>query len=215
MENDSLQRELIDLAFAVCDGVASDKQIERIEQLLTGDPAARLLYLQCVEMHLDMERNASPAISSPLEQSQSQPMPLPIVIDPFPSSPIASFLPHGFLVSYGIAAAVVGIGMLIAWTCKVSIRQEVAADPSRPVPTVALPKPEIAFVGRIADMVECRWADARNAPVARERIALGREYSLASGWVEIAYDTGAKSSFKALAPIKSIPKPAAISQSAV
>ena len=57
-------RELIDLAFAVCDGIASEEQIGRIEEILAADPAARLLYLQCLEMHFDMDRRRRPGTSA-------------------------------------------------------------------------------------------------------------------------------------------------------
>ena len=56
--------------------------------------------------------------------------------------------------------------------------------PSR---TVAEPKTEL--VGRITGMVDCKWAGtAFDSP----DVPLGRKYELASGLVEITYDTGAK-----------------------
>ena len=48
--------ELIELAFAVCDGTATDEQIGRVEAILTGDPAAALAYLECLDLHFDLER---------------------------------------------------------------------------------------------------------------------------------------------------------------
>jgi len=55
------QQELVELAFAVCDGAATNSQIARLEEILTADLNALLLYLQCVELHLYMAQQASAA----------------------------------------------------------------------------------------------------------------------------------------------------------
>ena len=47
--------ELMVLAFAVCDERATDAQIERIEEILDGNRAAKLLYLECLDLHSDLE----------------------------------------------------------------------------------------------------------------------------------------------------------------
>ena len=47
--------ELIDLAFAVCDGTATDAQVKHVEEILTGDPAAALCYLECLDLHFDLD----------------------------------------------------------------------------------------------------------------------------------------------------------------
>ncbi len=56
MTADPQKNDLIDLAFAVCDGAATDEQIRQIELIVSRDPAARLLYLQCLELHFEMDR---------------------------------------------------------------------------------------------------------------------------------------------------------------
>ena len=40
-------------------------------------------------------------------------------------------------------------------------------------------------------MVDCRWANSHDAP-ADSLVALGDKFALASGLMEITYDTGAK-----------------------
>lgn len=203
MESESLQNELVDLAFAVCDGVATDEQIERIEQLLAGNPDAQVLYLQCIEMHLDMDRHvstfdASSTVDDRREPTPSNPSvgPLPIVIDPSSASPYplsaGSFLPTSFLFSYGVAAAIVGIGIAVAWVCKVSVHQDVAGSiQPRPAVTVAV-QPQIVFVGRITGIADCQWADPKTQALGGARVPLGRKYALAAGFMEITYDSGAK-----------------------
>ena len=46
---------LISLAFAVCDGRATEEQVGQLDGLLDGDPAARLLYLECLDLHSELE----------------------------------------------------------------------------------------------------------------------------------------------------------------
>jgi hypothetical protein len=53
-------------------------------------------------------------------------------------------------------------------------------------------EPEVVFVGRVTDMVECQWADPKNRTVNYAFVPLGRNYALASGLMEITYDTGVR-----------------------
>jgi hypothetical protein len=57
---------------------------------------------------------------------------------------------------------------------------------------VSRSEPKIVFVGRVTDMVDCRWADPRTATIGGAYVPLGRKYALASGLMEITYDTGAR-----------------------
>ena len=57
---------------------------------------------------------------------------------------------------------------------------------------VPLGKRDLPPVARITGLFDCRWADPRTAPIGFDRVRLGRKYALASGYMEIAYDTGAK-----------------------
>ena len=41
-------------------------------------------------------------------------------------------------------------------------------------------------------MVDCRWTDPAAVAADRDLVALGRKYDLASGLLEITYDSGAK-----------------------
>jgi hypothetical protein len=53
--------------------------------------------------------------------------------------------------------------------------------------------PEAAVVGRITGMVDCRWADpASDGYSELPRVRLGKKYALASGFLEISYNTGAR-----------------------
>ena len=48
------------------------------------------------------------------------------------------------------------------------------------------------MVGRVVGMVDCQWSDPVTPAFSRDGVHLGRKYTLASGLLEIAYDTGAK-----------------------
>ena len=99
----------------------------------------------------------------------------------------------GFLLSYLIAAIVVGIGMLAGWMCRVSDYQHVAGNGSRSAPAAApAERKKSSLWAASRDMVDCRWADPKTEAFTGARVPLGRKYALASGLMEITYDTGAK-----------------------
>ncbi len=111
---------------------------------------------------------------------------LPIIIDT--SSPLGAprFNLHSFvgspLFSYTAATVIMGVAVLILWTWKVSLREEVADSP-RPA-ALALIAREAEPVGRITGMADCRWAAA--VPHGKT-IPLGGTFALASGLLEISY----------------------------
>jgi len=94
--------------------------------------------------------------------------------------------------AYLIGILLTGLGLLIgSW---ISVRHYTQVADSLPVhgapnKGTSLVK-DIAYVGRITGTVNVRWADSTTAAVT-ELVPLGRRYSLASGLMEISYDTGA------------------------
>ena len=53
-------------------------------------------------------------------------------------------------------------------------------------------RPKRSLVGQITGTFDCQWADASTAAIDDAYVPLGRRYALASGLMEISYDTGAK-----------------------
>jgi hypothetical protein len=109
------------------------------------------------------------------------------------STPLGSFV-----FSYAAATVILGVGILIAWTCRVSDSGVRRPDFAGPLPpsvqekdATKRPAHEVVSVARVTDMVDVAWANARLAP-SMQRIPLGDTFALASGLVEITYDTGAK-----------------------
>ncbi len=51
--------EILQLAGAVCDGLASDQQIQRLNSLLREDAEAREVYLKMMDLHFDLDRQVA------------------------------------------------------------------------------------------------------------------------------------------------------------
>ncbi len=105
-------------------------------------------------------------------------------------SPLSPPFVGGPVFSYLVAAVLLGVMLLGAWAYKISHHQELAQ--SSPEQRSAPRAPEMHFVGRITRTVDCRWSDSRTAAFPGASVPLGRKYALASGLLEISYDSGAK-----------------------
>ncbi len=126
----------------------------------------------------------------------------PIIIDSSPTIHYPLFTIHsqlgGWLFSYAAATVLMGMAILGAWAYKVSLDYQLATVPNsrgltgaggRDAGEVTPPQP--ALVGRITGTADCRWADTDDARLG-PAVPLGRKFALASGLLEIAYDSGAK-----------------------
>ena len=144
---------------------------------------------------------------------------LPVVIEGVPDlhAPVSPLYTGGsFLFSYAAALVIVGLGLLIGWAYQVSI----------PRPSTEKPFKSARSRSRRTSAPSPKWflsaasPTRSNAagPIPRwERSITGTSLwaastRLASGLLEITYDTGARSSFKGLACMKWNP-PAAIFRS--
>jgi hypothetical protein len=134
---------------------------------------------------------------SNLQSPIPSPAPLvpPIILDLSPTSHDSSFTslvsPGGFLFSYTMSAAILGIGLLIGWAWRVSYYQpQIAGRASQPAPRTL--EPETPPVGRVTGTADCRWADLQTAAADGDSVCLGRRYVLAAGLMEITYGNGAR-----------------------
>lgn len=211
MISDMQLAELDELANAQCEGVLTDQQIARIEELVTCNATLRHDYIIYLQMHACAERGreivkdgiaCQGSVTEGKNHSASSGSALPIVEGfqslPAVDVPPAAFLhgPVGYLsgwpVAYLIATVVFGIGALISAFTYVSHPVEVARQ-SSPV-TRHLPASEstMQFVGRITGMIDCQWADESTAAINGAHVPLARKYALASGLMKITYDSGAE-----------------------
>ena len=120
------------------------------------------------------------------------------------------YFPEGMPLAYLIATVITGLGVLIASHVYMS-RPEQVARQSAPLPSPSPPLPSV--VGRITGMADCQWKkgglETRDwgleegsrtgrstcqslIPNLQSLVSLGDTFALASGLMEITYDTGAK-----------------------
>ena len=114
------------------------------------------------------------------------------------------YFSSGWSVAYLVATAIFGVGLLIGSLMPVSRPQQIARQ-SVPLPSPAHPFP--SSVGRITGMVDCRWMENPKPEIRNPKqienqkseirnqksvVSLGDKFALASGLMEITYDTGAK-----------------------
>ena len=93
----------------------------------------------------------------------------------------AGYFSEGMPLAYLVATFVTGLGLLIGSLIPASHPEQVARSS---VPSVVA-EPKAGSVGRITGMVDCKWNGG-------SRVSLGQKCQLASGLMEITYDTGAK-----------------------
>jgi hypothetical protein len=139
------------------------------------------------------------------EARNSSEEPLPVI---FVSPPSGLYLPlfslrsasSNMLFPYVAAAVILCMALFVTWTYKISSsqisspsRSQVVRD--RPTPASSTggdALPGIEFVGQITGMVDCLWTDPAAAARENTYVPVGHTYSLASGFLQITYDSGAR-----------------------
>jgi hypothetical protein len=217
MVRESLPDELRSLADAVCSETASDEQIEAIGTLLEGDKAAQRFFLGYCRLHTELlfsfrgqqaHQSALAAIRFQATVAASPSM-LGIISATDGST---GWLSSGWPVAYLIAAAILGVGLLVGAVTRVSQPLHIVQHtPTLPAPLSPLP----CVVGQITGAVECQFAaDSKtkdpsqkseignpnsetiskspNLQISKSLVHLGDRFNLVSGLLEITYDTGAR-----------------------
>ena len=190
---------------AVCDNTLIETQIQELEAVLNSDVTTRELFLDHLQLQTrirflgraERARNIGLArVHAMLPQASKTSFPSPAAT--FLSSTLHGTLgcfPEGMPLAYLIATVVTGLGILIASHVYMSGPEQIAHT-SPPATVVVEPAP----VGRITGMVECKWekegsgfrVQGSEAATHRSLVALSDKFALASGLMEITYDTGAK-----------------------
>ena len=126
-------------------------------------------------------------------------------VPPLIHYPLSSFI-NSPVFPYVFSAFVMCVGALGAWCYQVDIPSPIARANRHAAATYALSKTESAAesIGRITGMVDCRWEKGSGfrgqgvafgkskIPNPQSLVSLGDRFVLASGLLEITYDTGAK-----------------------
>ena len=178
--------ELYTLSDIACDGALTKQDFVQLEQLLRGNVNAQQYYLKHVCLDRWMRWEFARQVQEPLPPCS--PSPVFGILSTAYHGTIGFFsqeLPFSLL----IATVLTSLGLWFASLIYVSSPEEIAKDSSLPVQSSF--DPTLKIVGKITGMVDCKWADPTTAPVG-DNVALGRRFALASGLMEITYDTGAK-----------------------
>ncbi len=189
---------------AACDGLLNDAQLDELAAALECDADACKTYIDHISLQADIrflgraERlcqigldGVQAKLSQP-SQPTAAPMPALGLFSSAFNGTIGFFsqeVPFSLL----IATVVTGLGLLMGSFIYVSHHNQIA-DNDRPASPSSLHlkhEPQATYIGRITGMVDVQWSDATTAAVT-ELVALNRKYALASGLMEITYDTGAK-----------------------
>jgi hypothetical protein len=190
-------RSIAELLASLCDETISPEEMQRLDHLICTDPAVRRLYMEYLDLHARLSYQFHQSDDSMLSVLPPAAVPFPpgVLQESSEFMPSASALlsPFGsFLFSYSLAAVIVGIGLLIGWVYQVSTTQEFVRDTARRSTTPSRQDRENPFVGRVTGLLDCRWVDPKSAVADYSHVSLGRKYALASGTMEITYDSGVK-----------------------
>jgi hypothetical protein len=204
--------EFFDLLYELAEDRLSPQKAARLETLLLADPARRQQYVDFMvvvsilhrtkglglEFGESLSCGTGGAVAAGVDrQSSAIAVPHSVVRSSYSSLLTLNSTVGSFLFSYAAATVIVSVGILIAWTCHVSDPQAGRSAIVYPSPRPNahrphdLPQREVISVAGVTEMIDCTWTDRTQAPSV-QRIVLGTKFALASGLMEITYDTGAK-----------------------
>ena len=179
MSSKSRSIELDELVNAQCEGVLTDQQAARIEELLAGDAELRRDYIIYMHVHALAERGRGTAMDEIGSQVSAADTNAESAVSASPSAPVAlppsafnepspqgflgsayhdtlSYFSSGWPVAYLVATVIFGFGLLIGSLVPVSQPEQVARQS---VPLPLLFSPLSAMVGRITGIVDCKWEE--------------------------------------------------------
>ena len=206
---------LFELAGAICDETASHRDRLELKAMMLVDPASRLRYLDYCQVHatLRLQLRANRASQNVYQQIKDELVTKsPTESDSAAVEPPVSNAPHfptglwcspvadrssGWLVAYLVAMVIVGVGLATMAVVPVSrtiplVATSSQSDGEKQQTLAEKVEQKGEIVGQITGMVDCKWDAPKTIPTKNARVLLGQTYTLASGVMEITYDTGAK-----------------------
>jgi hypothetical protein len=212
--------KLCELIGALCNGSITLEDREQLGSLLSGDDQVRQFYIRYLDLHLaltdldllncDDSADILPGLLAGLDacnRDEDAPSVDALPVEPslaFPATEFnlfstglqgsVNYFPESMPLAYLVATLVMGLGLLIgAFTYVSKPEQLVAHSQSTLDQSPAFsPSREPAFVGQITGAANCEMADPKTDLSRRYRVAVGERFALASGAMEITYDTGAR-----------------------
>ena len=227
--SEDLLLELPELVEQCVNGTATDEQIARLDRLLIEDEQAPKLYARYVHTLCGLrtwseyspeELLGNEPASAPPFSSEELPHAGPL---PLASSPVLGFLGSAYhgVTGYigdhewaqGVLGGTVFLALLFAVLGSIEIfsRWRLANRP-QPQDNQVVDVPAVR-AAQLTGVYDCRWTGSFHPP-RNEVLNVDDYINLASGLAEVTYDSARKSSFKAPAPTRSNPRPAATSRSA-
>jgi hypothetical protein len=119
----------------------------------------------------------------------------PSLVPTFFSATIHGAVGHfssGWPLAYLVATVVVGIGLWISSVTPAFYPQQIAKRSSSTREIESAPEPQMVSVCRITAMADCQQVKGLVPLRVNDAVAVGRQFKLESGLMEIAYDSGAK-----------------------
>jgi len=194
----------MELFAAVCDETVTVSQFQAFENLLRDDEQARDEFSQFVQMQVLLQRKFAVG-----QFPADIPDPATVVSSPstgFLAAPLRGafdYFSQEVPLSYSIGTVLTALLLLIASLVQVSNEQVQIAKRSPSLPT-AIAASQVNAVGRITDLFHCQGEkkaakSGQTLQIHGSRlqktvslVALGDKFSLASGLLEITYDSGAR-----------------------
>jgi hypothetical protein len=195
--------ELRELLIALVDGRIGPDEADRLDDILRDHPDRQDFYGWFMALHGMLLWRYSPTLpdgDKTLTGEHTSSIPhVPVVRAD--SSPVAGFFPTvvhgpfgylsaGWPVAYLIATVICGIGLLVGGLVRVSQPERIAD--LRSVQKSPLVEPQVAAVGRITGMANCRWENGVVPLSFSDVLSVGTQIRLESGLMEVSYDAGAK-----------------------
>jgi len=203
MNADSSWRDTLDLLLdKLCtDGLTDDEQ-RQLNDLLRIGVEQRRYYRQYLRLHAAMKWNARKlhegeySLRGAIEQQDATLLPQAsssvFGLPSFSFRNAAGYFSDGWPLAYLLGtiffAAALGICSLITVTHHRNVAQRMSAAISE----LAKAEANAEFVGKVTGMIDVRWADVQTSTVLGANVFRGRKFSLASGLMEVTYQTGAK-----------------------
>jgi hypothetical protein len=204
-----LTPEMADLLESMCLGELSPDEANRLEMIVSANDEQCRHYIRFMYMNALAERSDVADVKQESQLSESL-FPNVVIAPDVPEVPslqvsgaplhgAMGFFSSGWPVAYLIATVICGIGMLMAAFTYVSQPVQVAEQSPTVTRDQPSPEPKTQTIGRITGMVDCRFdqcsktSDSKTqGPRPKTIVSLGDRFALASGLMEITYNTGAK-----------------------
>ncbi len=182
--------ELID---AVCYSDADVEQLQQLDRRLSEDSQVCDLYNDYCQLHAALMFRAKNQESFEAFRSvfpASRPSPYLGFLGGLYQGTVSYFsqeVPFALL----MGAVIMGIGLLAGSLISVTHYMQIADETKTPDANQHVID-TTNYIGRITGMADVQWADESTVALEGARVPLGQKYALASGLMEITYDTGAK-----------------------